>query len=184
MEIIKPLMTALASMPPVLMVVMALILLSGAMAYHYLTKIYPKNLELKAKHSERMLELEEIRNKEQQNMNKFLRESSTVHESLLNQSNEAVKDLKEIMKAMSQTFREVSERLATHAKASEQTNDMVKEMYREMPSQGDLEKIKTEIRDMAKDAISKHDAELIRASIDKVDAKLDACLAELKRIER
>ena len=71
MEIIKPLMAALPSMPPALMVVMALILLTGAMAYHYITKIHPKNLEMKAAHDEKMLEFEELRSQEQRNMNMF-----------------------------------------------------------------------------------------------------------------
>lgn len=183
MEIIEPLMGAIGSMPPALMITMAVLLIFGSMAYHYLSEIYPQNLEMKAKHADKLLELEELRNKEQQSINLFLRTTSAKQEQLLNQNNVAVQDLKEVMKIMSETFKQVSEKLALHSQASEQTNQMIKEMYREMPSQDDLEKIQTEIRDVAKDALNKQDADRIMEGIHSVLDKVDICIEELKRIE-
>lgn len=172
MEIIEPVLSLLPAMGPTHIVILVPILFLG----YYAIKVYPQKQRRaeEAAYRERAWELEKRRDKDQQDTNKYLRESSGRQEKLLTQNNETIKDLKDIVKIMSNTFIQVSERMAIHAKASEQMNDMLKEMYHDRASQNDVEKIRTELRDISRDMLNKQDAI-------KIIEKLDTCLVEIRR---
>lgn len=105
MDILKPMMAAVGSMEPMQMIVMVIILAAIMMGWYYLTKIRPREMDRQEAHDTRMLEIEDRRSRDQENTNTYLREASNSQQVLLTQNTEAVKDLKEIMRIMSETFK-------------------------------------------------------------------------------
>lgn len=105
MDILKPMMAAVGSMEPMQMIVMVIILAAIMMGWYYLTKIRPREMDRQEAHDNRMLEIEDRRSRDQESTNTYLREASNSQQVLLTQNTEAVKDLKEIMRIMSETFK-------------------------------------------------------------------------------
>jgi CRISPR/Cas system CMR subunit Cmr6 (Cas7 group RAMP superfamily) len=183
MEILKPIVSAVGTMEPMLMIVMLVLLAVIVMAWYYLTKIHPRNQEIKAQHDEKMLEIEERRSKDQAKTNLYLRDASLTQQQLLTQNTEAVKNLKDFMEKMSDTFLKVSERLAIHYANSAQANRMIADMHRDMPTQTMMTEMKGVLHEMAKEALDKEDVDQILGEIHKLQNQVDKLGSTLSEIK-
>lgn len=178
MDILKPMMAAVGSMEPMQMIVMVIILAAIMMGWYYLTKIRPREIDRQEAHDTRMLEIEDRRSRDQENTNTYLREASNSQQVLLTQNTEAVKDLKEIMRIMSETFKEVSEKLSKHDAHSQEANQTVKEIYRGMPTKDDVSEVHQDVQTIFNGMASKEESHAIIEKLD--DLKADMIIVKAR----
>lgn len=183
---VAPFITALE--PGVLgMLLMAAVVL--IVVWHVCSKIIPQWLDKHSAHSDKILEMEEMRMKMderrargQEAQNALIQRTLNDQHGLLTQNTEVVKGLARTLESMNDAFRSVSERVAVSDAITMKTHEMLAGIQEKMPDKQLVDKIHDRIDTFGETFPTRQDVQDIKDSIEGLNSEMNRANSLLTEI--